>query len=183
MPLSASLAPGGHSEAQMQSLRTLGHGHLDSRRFSWTGHLWKGLKRAQSGLCHEAGQAHSLWVSWAHSSTLVSHALPLVAPPRPEPCPNPAPAPAKPLSVPVPPCPSPELSPSPESPPQLRLSHTLTPTLLLPPPPPLFHQAAHFLVLLWVLLQAAGLEAPPGLTFQVPQSVTDLSLSPSRQGR
>ena len=28
VPLSASLAPGVHSEAQMQSLRTLGHGHF-----------------------------------------------------------------------------------------------------------------------------------------------------------
>ena len=59
---------------------------------------------------------------------LVSHALPLMAPPHPEPCPNPAPAPAKPLSVPVPPCPSPELSPSPESPPQLRLSYAVRET-------------------------------------------------------
>ena len=40
------------------------------------------------------------------------------------------------------------------------------PLFLLPPIPP------SILVLLWVLLQAAGLEAPPCLTFQVPQSLT-----------
>ena len=63
---------------------------------------------------------------------------------------------------------------------------TLQPQTPCPVPPasaPLFCLAAYFLVLLWVLLPAAGLEAPPGLTLQVPQSVVDPVLSPSIQDR
>ena len=111
----------------------------NSRRLDAYGKDSKG----QSGLCHEAGQAHSPWVFQVHSSMLVSYILPLVFTPYPEPCPNPTPAPPQPRRSPTQapfcpspalPCRSPESSPSPESPRQRRLSHTLPPTLLLPPP-------------------------------------------------
>lgn len=94
------------------------------------------------------------------------------------------PAPPQPSSPGAPPRPTPALPPSPESPPHPGLSHTsaqdslpcsshLRPSLLL---------AAHFLILLQVSLQAAGLEAPSGLIFQAPQSMEAPILSPSRQG-
>ena len=95
----------------------------------------------------------------------VSLTLPLMAPPRPSP---------------TPPCLLLQ---------KLLLTQvfpTLQPLTPCPVPPasaPLFFPAAHFLVFLWVLLQAADLQAPPGLTFQVPQSVVDSISSPSRQGQ
>lgn len=156
-------APGVHPEARMQSLRTLGRAHFDSRRVSRTGCLWHGLKRAPSGLRHGAGQAQPPWVPQAHSSIPVS----------------PAPLPGwLHFTRPAPP-------PSPEAPPHSGVSHISAPDSspcsfhLLPS----LRQAAHFVVLLRVPLQAAGLEASPSLTFQVPQSVATAILSPSRQGR
>ena len=59
-PLLASLTPGVHSEARMHSLRTLDGSHFDSCRFSLTGQLWQGFKRAQSGLFHGAGGSASM---------------------------------------------------------------------------------------------------------------------------
>ena len=43
--LPASLAPGFHSEAQMQLLKTLGRGYFDSRRLT----NWMPLARTQKG--------------------------------------------------------------------------------------------------------------------------------------
>ena len=94
------------------------------------------------------------------------------------------PALPQPSSPGAPPRPTPAPPPSPESPPHPGLSHTSAPDSL----PcsshlrPSLLPAAHFLILLQVSLQAAGLEAPSGLIFQAPQSVEAPILSPSREG-
>ena len=163
VPLSASLAPGVHSEAQMQLLKTLGavilnltesHG-LDTYGKDSKGHsLASAMKLDRPTLYGFPGP----------TASILSAPPASVAPPRPSPAP-----PCLPLQ-------------------KLLLTQvfpTLQPLTPCPVPPasaPLFCPAAHFLVLLWALLQATDLEAPPGLTFQGPQGVVDPVSSPSRQG-